>query len=320
MIHYILDTNVLLKLGAAFPVVNSKTTKVIIPKPVIEQLKSVTPRISNFEKKFSNLQSKLLENSVSAYSSSNIPLEEIIRSSGEHDVVDTLISYTAKDYQDNVVIDGDEVVFVTDDKKFASRIRKQKLLHKVISIHQWVEQFPSQQKAIDTSVDYQEIDRYSQLEAELSALKEVISNISTQLGKNEQVHKSLYVDHSRLTELKDVSSNDFDLSRLICLCEELNKVYSGGCYLSTAMLLRAVIDHIPPIFGLTSFNQVANNYSAGSKSFKDHANNLNGILRKISDSYLHTHIRNKESLPSKIQVDFSPSLDFLLSEVVRVLK
>ena len=56
-----------------------------------------------------------------------------------------------------------------------------------------------------------------------------------------------YVSHERIAELRAINSSDWDLRKLIRLCEELNAAYQGGNYLSVAMLLRAIADHVPPI-------------------------------------------------------------------------
>lgn len=127
-----------------------------------------------------------------------------------------------------------------------------------------------------------------------------------------------YVHETRIAELKSLSTSDFDLTRLIKYCEELNTTFSYECYLSTAMLVRAIIDHIPPIFNKSTFAEVANNY--GGKSFKDSMKNLDNSLRKISDSYLHLQIRKSEVLPNLNQVDFTNDLDVLLAEIYRALK
>jgi len=47
---------------------------------------------------------------------------------------------------------------------------------------------------------------------------------------------------------------------------------------------------------------------------------LDKSLRKIADSYLHGHIRERESLPNKTQVNFSQDIDVLLAEICRRLK
>ncbi len=133
--------------------------------------------------------------------------------------------------------------------------------------------------------------------------------VSTKTGKWN------YVNKSRIQSLKNLK-NTFDLSKLIKLCEELNLAFSNESYLSVTMLTRAVLDHVPPLFGFKNFSQVASNY--GPKSFKDSMFNLNNSSRKIADAYLHNPIRKKESLPNSTQVDFSNDLDLLLAEIIRI--
>lgn len=144
------------------------------------------------------------------------------------------------------------------------------------------------------------------------------------LYKNIQIKKSitkinthLYVNKNRIDELENIKNNNFDLLKLIQYCRELNLAFSNEMYLSIGMILRALIDHVPPIFGKTSFKEVANNY--GSKSFQDSMKNLENSSRKIADSFLHTHIRKKEVLPNNTQIDFSNDLDVLLGEIHRLL-
>lgn len=127
-----------------------------------------------------------------------------------------------------------------------------------------------------------------------------------------------FVNQNRIKELKTIKNDNFDITKLIRFCEELNSAFSLENFLSTAMLVRAIADHIPPIFGKTSFTEVANNH--GSKSFKESMKNLDNSSRKISDAHLHTQIRKKEVLPNSNQVDFSNDLDVLLGEIYRVLK
>jgi len=129
-----------------------------------------------------------------------------------------------------------------------------------------------------------------------------------------------FINESRLQELKDISSkpSKFDFSKLIKLCEELNSNYSKGNYYATAMITRAIMDHVPPIFEQNSFTEVANNYR-GSKSFKNMMNHLNKIQKNISDAILHEQIRDSESLPTATQVNSSQALDTLLGEIVRIL-
>ena len=125
-----------------------------------------------------------------------------------------------------------------------------------------------------------------------------------------------FVSDDRVSELRTIQFQSFDLARLIRLCEELNVSYREGCYHATAMLLRALLDHIPPVFGKRTFAEVANN--VGSKSFKESMQHLENGARKIADAHLHAPIRKREPLPTVQQVAFAPELDVLLTELIRL--
>jgi len=126
-----------------------------------------------------------------------------------------------------------------------------------------------------------------------------------------------FVDPTRLDDISGVASDEFDVKRLVLLCEELNACFQHGCFNAVAFLTRAVLDHIPPLFGCTTFSEVANNYPGG-RSFKQVAIHLELASRKISDALLHTPIRSSESLPSVVQVDVRQPLDVVLAEAVRI--
>lgn len=126
-----------------------------------------------------------------------------------------------------------------------------------------------------------------------------------------------YVDPKRIKDLQSVISNDFDLRKVIRLCEELDDCFTRGNFIAVASLVRTLLDHIPPIFGYTSFKEVANNYAG--KSLKRSFQNLENSSREISDALLHQTIRNRESLPTRVTVNFSNDLDVLLGEVARIL-
>ena len=130
--------------------------------------------------------------------------------------------------------------------------------------------------------------------------------------------KSPYVAHSRIDELRAASKTKWDTARLVRLLEELNTAHANGLYMATAMLGRAITDHVPPIFGRTDFSEVANNIT-GNQSLKRSLIVLDTSLRNIADSHLHLHIRKKEALPTERQIAFGPDLDVLLGEVSRLL-
>lgn len=127
-----------------------------------------------------------------------------------------------------------------------------------------------------------------------------------------------FVSPSRIQELR-AATGSFDLTRLVRLCEELNACMANECFLAVAALTRALLDHVPPIFGVQTFGQVASNYK-GARSFKDSMQHLENSTRKIGDAHLHIHVRSAEVLPTATQVNFSNDLDVLLAEIVRVMK
>jgi hypothetical protein len=159
-----------------------------------------------------------------------------------------------------------------------------------------------------------------------TTLLQAIEQLKHELDTDDQIQgikmsssSKEYIHPERLKELGNLTSNEFDLCKLLKICEELNDCYMKNGVLSIIMLTRALIDHVPPIFGKETFNEVVNNYS-GTKSFKENMERLNSSSRKIANQHLHTPIRRSEALPTMNQVDFSNDIDVLLGEVYRILK
>jgi hypothetical protein len=105
---------------------------------------------------------------------------------------------------------------------------------------------------------------------------------------------------------------------LIQICDELNSNWINRNYFTVGLLVRTILNHVPPVFGqFTTFDQVQSQY--GGVSFKKSIKALNESLRGIADGYNHQLIRRKEALPSPQQIDFKPNIDVLLSEIVSIL-
>ncbi|MGQ8630479.1 hypothetical protein ACUTJJ_03225 [Agrobacterium sp. DKPNP3] len=131
-----------------------------------------------------------------------------------------------------------------------------------------------------------------------------------------------YVDDARIVALQNIGAGKWDFSRLAEICREINVAAANRCHMSTAMLLRTILNHIPPVLGFTTFAEVASNYGGPktNKSFKGNMQRMEGSLRNIADVHLHSAIRSREDMPTAVQVDFSADLDVLLGEVIRVAK
>lgn len=129
----------------------------------------------------------------------------------------------------------------------------------------------------------------------------------------------LYVDAQRILQLQGVKTPEWDLRKLVRLLQEINLAHLNEMHMATAMLVRAVADHVAPILRCRTFSEVANNYTA-PRSFSDQMKHLDGSMRKVADTHLHQQVRKSEVLPSAAQVDFKAALDVLLAEIIRVLQ
>ncbi len=129
-----------------------------------------------------------------------------------------------------------------------------------------------------------------------------------------------FVASVRIEALRGCERVEFDCTRLICLCEELNACAAGRHAHAVILLTRAILDHIPPVFGFGSFTEVSSNYGGGGRSFKASAERLEKQARKVADRMLHQTIRVREVAPEMQEVEFSRELETVLAEVCRLLK
>ncbi|MEJ8310933.1 hypothetical protein [Agrobacterium larrymoorei] len=163
-----------------------------------------------------------------------------------------------------------------------------------------------------------------------SSAQEVIAKIraaSRAVARKERINPAsqtfhrMYVDPTRISALEALQGRQWDFSRLIELCREINVAAANNCHMSTAMLLRTIVNHVPPVLGFRSFAEVVSNYGGPqNRSFKTNMMRLQHSLRSIADAHLHSAIRASEDLPTSVQVDFSADLDVLLGEIIRKMK
>jgi integrase len=131
--------------------------------------------------------------------------------------------------------------------------------------------------------------------------------------------KNSYISITKIRKMELINNTLYDFSKAIEILNQINQAYDSNMNFTVGILVRAFIDHIPPIFNCKNFAEVANNYN-GTSSFKKLMKKLQDSLRNISDSFLHIQIRKNEELPSHNQVNFIPEMDALLSEIIRISK
>jgi hypothetical protein len=84
------------------------------------------------------------------------------------------------------------------------------------------------------------------------------------------------------------------LSKLLGLIDELNDNYARSNTYASHALLRAILDHVPPILGCPDFAAVASNYSWG-RTDKRYMKNLTDF-RDQADDALHRQISGNVDL------------------------
>jgi len=106
-----------------------------------------------------------------------------------------------------------------------------------------------------------------------------------------------YVDAQVIAAITAQQGADqFDRSKLLRLIGELNDNYARGNGYAVHALLRAILDHLPPLLGCASFAAVVNNHGWSRTD--------QGYMRKLldfklqADDVLHRQISNKADLLS----------------------
>lgn len=72
-----------------------------------------------------------------------------------------------------------------------------------------------------------------------------------------------YIDERVFDLIKQAHGGRWDCTKLLALLGELDDNYRAGNTYAAHALLRAVLDHVPPLFGQSSFAQLVNNHSWG---------------------------------------------------------
>jgi hypothetical protein len=114
-----------------------------------------------------------------------------------------------------------------------------------------------------------------------------------------------YIPTDMIEKLRQLQNDKFNLRKLISLLEEINDHYSRKNIYGFFAILRAITDHVPPIFNQKTYDSVVSNHGWATKSDKNHIESLTHF-RKIGDNALHTQISDKQDLLDI--TDFPPSV------------
>ena len=149
----------------------------------------------------------------------------------------------------------------------------------------------------------------------------VNSQRNIRVSKVEEDQK-IFVDIKVINDLRELNNSSFDLRALIKMCEEINRNFNEGDFLSVIALMRTIMNHVPPIFGCQTFESIISNYGAPKEntSFKKQMDHLRGGAKNLADEYLHEKISSSVKIPSASTVNYAPQLNNLLEEVISLLR
>lgn len=98
-----------------------------------------------------------------------------------------------------------------------------------------------------------------------------------------------YIEDAMIDDLKQVvTSGGWNANKLVALLHELNDNFARGNTYACHTLLRAVLDHIPPLFGYGTFSEVVNN-TLWARTDKRYMKQL-AEFRAQGDDVLHRQI------------------------------
>jgi len=110
--------------------------------------------------------------------------------------------------------------------------------------------------------------------------------------------------------------DSFNYKKLVRLLGELNSNYAAGYPYSSSMSVRAVLDHIPPLLGCNSFEEVVNNYT-WSRTDKEYMKRLLDF-KDDADDALHRQISKDQDLLEIDNLPNSNRVNRLLQECLKV--
>jgi hypothetical protein len=167
--------------------------------------------------------------------------------------------------------------------------------------------------SINVEIDdlYSAYDAKAELDALIPDIEAALE-FADEAGKNRGAPIWI-VESGLIAQLAEKKSTALDVGTLVKMCKEINSSYAHGNILATALLMRTVLNHVPPVFGHDSFAQVV---ASAGKSLKENLEHLENGLRKIADFHAHRKIVASESYPSVAQVEpFRPQFELLLQQV-----
>ncbi|MFD5536678.1 hypothetical protein ACFWIJ_02175 [Streptomyces sp. NPDC127079] len=121
-----------------------------------------------------------------------------------------------------------------------------------------------------------------------------------------------YVDEDLIKELETKQGHTrLSPDKLLQLMRELNACFRGGHAYACHALVRAIIDHVPPILGQKSFQAAASNYAWPTEADRKYAKKLLEFKNQ-ADDVMHRQIRTSRGVITMHDVPLRAYINALL--------
>jgi hypothetical protein len=149
---------------------------------------------------------------------------------------------------------------------------------------------------------------------------ERVTESGVPLGGNDYgAPRATYVDSQVIAAIKGHGGpGQLDRAKLLRLIDELNENYARGSTYAAHAVLRALLDHVPPLLGCASFTGVANNYP-WSRTDKAYMRRLLDFKLQADDA-MHRQISANADLLSLDDIPPRAWVNRLLQECASVIE
>lgn len=121
-----------------------------------------------------------------------------------------------------------------------------------------------------------------------------------------------YVNADLITELEAKQGHTrLSPDKLLQLMRELNACFAEGHHYACHALVRAIIDHVPPILGSRTFEAAASSYAWPTETDRKYAKKLLEFKNQ-ADDVMHRHIRTSRGVITMHDVPLSGYINALL--------
>ena len=163
---------------------------------------------------------------------------------------------------------------------------------------------------VDTDYPYTVYQAKAELDGLIPDIEDAIEQLDGPTGST----NTWIVAPEIVAHLEQNPSTRFDTQFLARVCREINSCWSHGNVMATSLLMRSVLNYVPPIFGQSTFAQVS---AQAGRSLKDSFEHLENGLRKIADFQTHRTSGPFTPYPSIAQVEpFKPQFELLMHEIL----